>query len=457
MASAVDSFRAYLRIKTVHPTPDYAPVGPFLASYAARGGFEFQELTLVPGHPVFIVTWAGADPAAPSIVLLSHMDVVPVDMGKWTMDPWGGALIDGKVYGRGAQDMKCVGVQYLETLLRLKGVVVDPSVAPLAAPPLRTVHVLFVPDEEVGGSRGIKPLLAHPAWASLNPGFLLDEGLASPSPSFSVFYGERKIWWVRFKATGPAGHGSRFVPHTAVQQLHKVLARVEAYHEAQREALAGACSCGKQLGDFTTANVTMLSAGNPDPKTPQFNVIPTEAHAGVDIRIPATVNLAEFKATLDAWCAVEGGGVTWEPLAQVCGEGPLMLANPTEPVEGPDAHWFRVFSGAVAAAGYSLHAPSIFPAATDSRWVRLMSGTPCLGFSPMRNTPILLHDHECVTRAPARSAATPSRTPNAHAHYPTLQRVFVGGGLRGGPCRIRQGTPRALLRRVVQKIGSTGP
>jgi hypothetical protein len=45
---------------------------------------------------------------------------------------------------------------------------------------------------------------------------------ACPLPAFSVFYGERKIWWVRFRATGPAGHGSRFVQNTAVSQLHKV-------------------------------------------------------------------------------------------------------------------------------------------------------------------------------------------------------------------------------------------
>ena len=199
---------------------------------------------------------------------------------------------------------------------------------------------------------------------------------------------------MRLRAVGPAGHGSRFVPHTAVQQLQAVLARIHAFHEEQRAALARGCSCGKQLGDFTTANVTMLAAGSPSAAAPQFNVIPTEALAGVDIRIPASVRLEDFKRTLDAWCDVEGGGVTWEPLSQVCGEGPLMLSNPTTPVEGPDAHWWRVFSGALAAGGYAANEPSIFPAATDSRWVRLMSGAPCLGFSPMRNTPILLHDHD---------------------------------------------------------------
>jgi aminoacylase len=383
--AAIASFQRYLRMRTDHPSPDYGSVGPYLQEYASASGFTFQSVELVPGHPCYVLSWPGSDASAPSIVLLSHMDVVPVDAEKWTQDPWGGELVEGKVFGRGAQDMKCVGVQYLEACARLKA---------SGTAPLRSVHLVFVPDEEVGGSRGIKPLLAHPVWASLNPGFLMDEGLASPSGAFSVFYGERKIWWVRLKATGPAGHGSRFVPNTAVQQLNKVLARIEAFHEEQRAALAATCSCGKQLGDFTTANVTMLSAGNPNPATPLYNVIPTEAFAGVDIRIPATVNLEVFKATLDAWCAVEGGGVTWEPLAQVCGEGKAMVSNPTEPIEGPDAHWFGVFKGALGAAGYALNAPSIFPAATDSRWVRLMSGTPCLGFSPMRNTPILLHDHD---------------------------------------------------------------
>jgi len=385
MSSPVESFQRYLRMKTVHPNPDYSLVDPFMRDYADRFGFRLRCEEFVAGHPIFVLTWDGSDACAPSIVLLSHMDVVPVDTEKWTKDPWSGHLVDGKIYGRGAQDMKCVGVQYLEACgsLKSEGVV-----------PLRTVHILFVPDEEIGGGRGIKPLLSSELWKKLGPGFLLDEGLASPSPSFSVFYGERKIWWIRVKACGPAGHGSRFIPNTAVQQLNKVLARIEKYHEEQRVLLMGSCSCGKQLGDFTTANVTMLSAGNPNPSTPQYNVIPTEAYAGVDIRIPATVNLEEFKRTLDEWCAVEGGGVSWEPLAQVCGEGPLFTSNPTTPVEGPDAHWWRVFSGALGSKGWAVHPPSIFPAATDSRWVRLMSGIPCLGFSPIRSTPILLHDHD---------------------------------------------------------------
>jgi aminoacylase len=53
----------------------------------------------------------------------------------------------------------------------------------------------------------------------INAGLVLDEGLASPTDKFSVFYGERKIWWIRVRASGPVGHGSRFVEGTAVEKL----------------------------------------------------------------------------------------------------------------------------------------------------------------------------------------------------------------------------------------------
>jgi aminoacylase len=115
-------------------------------------------------------------------------------------------------------------------------------------------------------------------------------------------------------------------------------------------------------------------------------VIPTEAFAGFDCRIPATTDLAVFKGQLDAWCGEEG--VSYE-LVNGTGDGGLL--NPTTPT---DSFWFKTFSAACAGAGVELAEPSIFPAATDSRWIRLALATPCIGFSPMRHTPVLLHDHD---------------------------------------------------------------
>ena len=187
-------------------------------------------------------------------------------------DPWAADIIDGKIYARGTQDMKGVAMQIWEALVRLKAGGYAPE---------RTIHMLLVPDEEVGGNRGIKLLLASPLIKTLRPACVLDEGLPSPdgepptpaggaatlsaapaaslrshsappAEKFCVYYGERKIWWLRVKATGPAGHGSRFIPRTATQKLHVVIDHVFKFRDEQEAALQRSCGCGKQLGDFTT-------------------------------------------------------------------------------------------------------------------------------------------------------------------------------------------------------------
>lgn len=66
-------------------------------------GLAFERLDLEPGHPIVISTWAGRDPTLPSVLLNSHLDVVPVDRDKWTVDPWEAEVrvVDGerRVYG----------------------------------------------------------------------------------------------------------------------------------------------------------------------------------------------------------------------------------------------------------------------------------------------------------------------------------------------------------------------
>lgn len=90
-------------------------------------------------NPVVILTWYGSQPNLPSIVLNSHMDVVPVFPEYWTHPPFAAEIdIDGNIYARGAQDMKCVGVQYVGAIRALK----RDGVKQLK----RTIHVMFVPD-----------------------------------------------------------------------------------------------------------------------------------------------------------------------------------------------------------------------------------------------------------------------------------------------------------------------
>ncbi len=148
----------------------------------------------------------GSEPHRKALQLNSHYDVVPAEATKWTMgDPWAATLTpDGWLVGRGTQDMKSVCVQHLEALHRAA----NRAGGSLA----RTVHITMVPDEEIGGRDGLGTFVKSDAFAALNVGCALDEGLANPNKGeVTVFYGERAIFWIRIKASGNVGHGSRFI------------------------------------------------------------------------------------------------------------------------------------------------------------------------------------------------------------------------------------------------------
>ena len=120
-------------------------------------------------------------------MLNSHVDVVPVEEDHWCCDPFS-AFVDeqGRLYGRGTQDMKCVGIQHLEALRRIKETGVKLR---------RTLYISFVPDEEIGGMAGMGYFCASPEFEKLNIGLALDEGLAREDDDVTVFYGERHIIW----------------------------------------------------------------------------------------------------------------------------------------------------------------------------------------------------------------------------------------------------------------------
>ena len=146
------------------------------------------EFTTPAAHdkPTVILSWIGTQPKLPSIMLNSHMDVVPVYEEFWTHKPFDADIdADGKIFARGTQDMKSVGMQYLAAIRRLKK-----SGKKLK----RTIHVSYVPGEEVFDPEGMRAFLASKVFKRLNVGFSCDEGSASPTEAFNVFYGERVCW-----------------------------------------------------------------------------------------------------------------------------------------------------------------------------------------------------------------------------------------------------------------------
>ncbi|XP_008103309.1 aminoacylase-1 [Anolis carolinensis] len=364
---SVTLFREYLRIKTVQPEPDYDTAVKFLERIASELDLPCQKVEVCPGRVITILTWKGTKPQLRSILLNSHTDVVPVFEEFWHHDPFAAFKdSEGNIFARGAQDMKCVSIQYIEAIRRLKA---EGRRFP------RTIHMSFVPDEEIGGYKGMQMFVKRPEFATLNVGFALDEGLANPTDTFTVFYGEKCPWWIKVKVEGNPGHGSRFIENTAAEKMHRVITSFLEFREREKQRLKSEKHL--TLGDVTSLNLTMLNGGI------SFNVVPSEMSAAFDIRIPPTVDLKAFEEQVTAWCRAAGEGVTYE-FHQKYTDQSMTSTEESDP-------WWKAFSTTCRNMNMKLKC-EIFPAATDSRYIRA-AGHPAIGFSPMNRTPVLLHDH----------------------------------------------------------------
>ncbi|KAG8332226.1 adenylate cyclase [Homalodisca vitripennis] len=364
---SVSIFREYLRIPSVHPDVNYDECVKFIKKQANSLGLLWMVYSCTPGNPVVVLTWTGTQPELPSVLLNSHMDVVPAYPDKWTHDPFAAEKDDqGNIYGRGAQDMKSVGIQYLEAIRRLKknGVKLK-----------RTVHVSFVPDEE-GGDNGMCKFVNTSEFKSLNVGCSLDEARASPEDYFYVYYGERTIWKPVVTCTGDTGHGSAFVKNTAANKARIIIDRFLDWRQQELDKLQSDASL--TVSDVTTINLTTLSGGV------QMNVVPAEIKLGFDIRLSNDNDFDLVSEKLEGFCreAGEGTSITYVSKNPIVSPTCIDSSNP----------WWTAFKHAADKMGVHLK-PIITPGGTDSRFLRKV-GISAFGFSPMNNTPTLLHDND---------------------------------------------------------------
>jgi aminoacylase len=283
---------------------------------------------------------------------------------------------------------------------------------------------------EVGGG-GMAAFLDSELYKSLPSGIALalDEGLANTSDAFSVFYGERLPWWIDVTATGPTGHGSRFIDNTAVEQLIALTNRALEFRQGQKlllgmsehenctHAVAAANSrkprssssdTKKTLGDVTSLNITTLQAGVQVGDTYAYNCVPPMAKCSLDIRISPHTPPSDISSMLDQWCIEcsstsrtvqdtdksTNGNVTAPTLSwnYIGGHGNDLQKHALTSLDSKDNPWYTVFESAIATMGIDIE-PQVFPAATDSRFLRAL-GIKAFGFSPMRNTEILLHEND---------------------------------------------------------------
>lgn len=366
--TAVENFCEYLRIPSVHPNINYDPCLEFLKKQADSLGLPMKVYhPSNPKKPIAVITWVGTDPALPSILLNSHMDVVPVFADQWTYPPFSAHIDEkGDIYARGSQDMKCVGIQYLEAIRRMKL---------NSARFKRTIHMSFVPEEEIGGKQGMQDFVHTDDYKALNVGFALDEGIANPTNDYYMFNGERSIWHIEFTCPGNPGHGSLMLDNTAGEKLRVIIDKFMDFRAKQKVRFSDP---KVKLGDITSVNLTKVNGGV------QPNVIPNKITAVFDCRLSPDTKHDEFENMLKQWCKEAGEGVDFTFI-----EKNKFVENTK--LDDSNIFWLA-FKKACDQENVNLDI-GIFPGGTDSRYVRDL-GTPAIGFSPMNNTKILLHDHD---------------------------------------------------------------
>jgi acetylornithine deacetylase/succinyl-diaminopimelate desuccinylase-like protein len=300
-AEALEILVRYIGIDTSNPPGNEAPAARFLGAFIEAEGVPTEYIETQPGREVLVARLPGDGSARP-LMLCNHTDVVPVEAEYWTVPPFAGTVRDGRVYGRGAVDMKGAGVMQLAAFLlaRRRGLQLR-----------RDLVFCAVPDEEVGSRWGMAWLCEHRPdvvdveFALCEGGSGIADFAGEPSRLFNVATREKQMCPLRLTVVGTPGHGSRPHEDNSAVRLAEAVARLaqwdrgvaltpetRAYVEGLqiagllqpdasldevRQAVVGAPDL--LAGFMNTLNVTMLDAGI------KPNVIPARSEAIVDCRL----------------------------------------------------------------------------------------------------------------------------------------------------------------------------
>jgi acetylornithine deacetylase/succinyl-diaminopimelate desuccinylase-like protein len=373
-AEALKTLQSYIRINTSVPPGDVTRAADLLVGILEREGITVKRFESGPGRSIVMARLKGTGPAKP-LMLLHHMDVVPADASRWSRDPFGGDIADGRIWGRGALDMKGPGVAQLYAFIILKrqNVALD-----------RDIILMAVPDEEVGGGLGAAWMREN-HYAEFEPEYILDEGgfgsrdLFAPGKLvFGISVAEKKLIWLKLTAEGVAGHGSQPHDKNPNDRLVRALARLlsEPMPTSSFSVLDTLKSRVGALADnkfnnaiqHSTISITTLKAGVGDP--PKANVIPSIAEASLDCRVlPGT--------SKEQWL---------KEIARRLGDPAIkidVIYESDDPVvTTTDSAFYRALESAVKRQyPEAIVTPTIVPYATDSNGFR-PRGVKSYGFTP---------------------------------------------------------------------------
>jgi acetylornithine deacetylase/succinyl-diaminopimelate desuccinylase-like protein len=216
----VKLLQEYLRIDTSNPPGNELKTAEFLKKLFDSAGIENTVFEYAPGRANIYARLKGDGTLRP-LILLNHMDVVRANPANWRVPPFSGEIVDGELYGRGAEDMKDEGLMQAMVM-----VIAAREHLPLK----RDLIFLATADEEVNDT-GSAWMLEHHRDLVQNAEYLITEGGANLIyPGLGTIYGigvaEKAPYWIRLTATGRGGHGSIPIADSAPNRLARAMVRL---------------------------------------------------------------------------------------------------------------------------------------------------------------------------------------------------------------------------------------
>ncbi|XP_050664873.1 aminoacylase-1-like isoform X2 [Leptidea sinapis] len=299
-------------------------------------------------------------------MLNSHSDVVTAEEVYWSHPPFSGEIDEnGDLFGRGTQDTKSLSIQHLEAIRNLINNKVTLE---------RTIHISIIPDEERGGSEGMKPFLKSQYFKRLNVGFALDEGLTSPTNTMFATYQDKRPWQLNMTFYGQGGHGSSIQTSTAVEKLQLLLDQVIHFRREQSQIMSS--SKAYDFGSFSTINMNIIQTGI------ATNVIPNKVNAVIDMRLAVNANISDIQSMVDEWQSLTGPHTELEYLRR---EDESMATS----IDDSNPYWIAM-QKAAEEMDIDIQ-PVVCFATSDMLYLRNL-GIPAIGFAPRRNMVSRIHD-----------------------------------------------------------------
>ena len=416
----VELVRELIRIPSIVPVPEGGDgetrVARHIAGSLAELGVPAEVLEPSPGRGSVAARLHGSDPDAAPLLLLSHLDVVPVTPD-WVHDPFAADVEDGWIYGRGAVDMKAMVAMELAVMRGLARETMaagrDPATDPV--PGLtRGVLLVSAADEEAGGLQGAGWIAAHRPELLRAAGALNECGGVSVQVAGVTLYpvqvAEKGVAIYRITVNGEPGHGSmpreanaavlaaEVVRRLAVPGPVRLTATVERFLEDAAAALPAPTGALLRLLATDPARAEPILARTCDPSWARLlraivrdttspnvihagikgNVIPGTATVEVDMRPLPGMTEATTRAELQARIGAE--------LMARCVVDLDWFGAPVE--SSADTDLYRTIAATVRAHDPGAVAvPMMAPFSTDAKHTAGTLGIPTYGFSPLRVPP----------------------------------------------------------------------